>query len=128
VNLLDHFRRFGWPRRALFALGLLFVLAIVVRVVLDPIAAHSTRKALNESEAMSGDFQSVHVTVHLWPTVLGVVRNALVEGISAGFAQRRPPAASNKETVLTQTTHNLQKDEGPPKAQPPKTAPRSGRK
>jgi hypothetical protein len=24
--------------------------------------------------------------VHLWPTVLGVVRNALVEGISAGFA------------------------------------------
>jgi hypothetical protein len=117
VNGLDHLRRPGWPRRALFALGLLLALAIVVRVVLDPIAAHSTPKALNESVAMSGDFQSVHV-----------VRNALVEGISAGFAQLPPPAASDKESVLTQTTHSLQKDEGPPKAQPPQTASRSGKK
>jgi|GEM_PF-3200769 hypothetical protein len=39
-----------------------------------------------------------------------------------------PPAASEKEGVLTQTKHALQKDKGPPKAQPPKTEPESGEK
>jgi type II secretory pathway component PulM len=43
VSVLDHLRRPGWSRRALFALGLLLVLAIVVRVPLDPIAAHFTQ-------------------------------------------------------------------------------------
>ena len=53
MKLLDHFCRFGWPRRALFALGLLLVLAVVVRVLLDPIAAHFTRRGLSKSVAMS---------------------------------------------------------------------------
>ena len=58
--------------------------------------------------------------IQIWPTILGVVRNAFVEGISAGFAHLPPPASPEKESVLTQATHALQKDKGPPKAQPPK--------
>ena len=65
--------------------------------------------------------------VQLWPTILGVVRNAFVEGISAGFAHLPPPASPEKESVLTQATA-LQKDKGPPKAQPPKIATGSDKK
>jgi hypothetical protein len=112
VSVLDHLRHPGWPRRALFGLGLLLALIVIIRLVLDPIAAHFTHKQLNASEAVSGDFESVHVTllppgyggdprvlgvipiqgrldqpdIQIWPTILGVVRNAFVEGISAGFA------------------------------------------
>lgn len=56
--------------------------------------------------------------VQLWPTVLGVVRNAFTEGISSGFAHLPPPTADKKEGVLTQIKHALSKDAGPPKAQP----------
>jgi hypothetical protein len=66
--------------------------------------------------------------VQLWPTVLGIVRNAFVEGISAGFAHLPPGVAPEKEGVLTQAKHALQKNQGPPKAQPPKTDPGSGKK
>ena len=75
--LLDHLRHPGWPRRALFVLGLLVLLAIVVRVVLDPIAARLTRKGLNASGAVSGDFQSVHVT--LFPPSYDVRRLKIIE-------------------------------------------------
>jgi hypothetical protein len=56
--------------------------------------------------------------IQLWPAILGVIRNAFVEGISAGFAHLPPPAAPEKEGVLKQTKNALQKDKGPPKAQP----------
>ncbi len=54
------------------------------------------------------------------PAILGVVRNAFVEGVSAGFAHLPPPAAPQSEGMLTQAKHSLEKDKGPPKAQPPK--------
>jgi hypothetical protein len=40
VSVLDHLRHPGCPRRALFGLGLLLALTVIIRVVLDPIAAH----------------------------------------------------------------------------------------
>jgi len=58
--------------------------------------------------------------IQLWPTILGVVRNAFVEGISGGFDYLPPPAAGKKEGVVTQAKHALTKDAGPPKAQPTK--------
>ena len=58
--------------------------------------------------------------IEIFPAILGVVRNAFVEGVSAGFAHLPPPAAPQKEGPLTQAKRSLQKDEGPPKAQPPK--------
>lgn len=56
--------------------------------------------------------------VQIWPTILGVIRNAFVEGISAGFAHLPPPAAAEKEGLIKQTKNALEKDKGPPKAQP----------
>lgn len=56
--------------------------------------------------------------VQIWPAILGVIRNAFVEGISAGFAHLPPPAAEEKQGVLKQTKDALDKDKGPPKAQP----------
>ncbi len=58
--------------------------------------------------------------VQIWPTILGVVRNAFVEGITGGFSYLPPPAAEKKEGALTQTKNALDKDAGPPKAQPVK--------
>jgi len=56
--------------------------------------------------------------VQLAPTVFGVIRNAFVEGLSAGFAHLPPQTAPEKESVLTQAKRALQKNKGAPKAQP----------
>lgn len=56
-------RRSAWPRRLLIAGAILVALVVVIRIVLDPIAAHFTHKALNEAEGIRGDFDSVHVSV-----------------------------------------------------------------
>jgi hypothetical protein len=56
--------------------------------------------------------------IQLWPTVLGVVRNAFVEGISSGFTHLPPATAEKPEGKVEQVKNALKKDEGPPKAQP----------
>ena len=56
--------------------------------------------------------------VQLWPAVLGVIRNAFIEGLSSGFANLPPETADKKESKVTQAKHALDKDQGPPKAQP----------
>jgi hypothetical protein len=54
----------------------------------------------------------------LVPTVLGVLRNAFVEGLAGGFADLPPETAPKKEGVIKQTVKALKKGEGPPEAQP----------
>ena len=61
--------------------------------------------------------------VQLWPSVLGVVRNAFVEGLSAGYMRLPPPMAEQKQGVITQAGQAVKKNEGPPKAQPTKQQP-----
>jgi len=56
--------------------------------------------------------------VQLWPTVLGVIRNAFVEGISSGFTHLPPPTAEKPQGKFEQVKKALKKDEGPPEAQP----------
>jgi len=57
------------PKRSRLSLVLLtvgaslVVIAIIIRLVLDPIAGHETRKALGQLEGLRGDFAHVHVTV-----------------------------------------------------------------
>jgi hypothetical protein len=58
--------------------------------------------------------------IQLWPAVFGVVRNAFVEGIASGFAHVPPEVAERKQGVVEQAKEALEKDEGPPKAQPTK--------
>jgi hypothetical protein len=56
-------RRSSWRRWLLISLIGLVVFVVVIRLLLDPVAAHYTRKALHEAEGIDGDFESVHVTV-----------------------------------------------------------------
>src|SRR5688572_21453847 len=51
------------PRRLIVTLGVLLALLVVVRLVLDPIAAHYTRKALSSGEGFRGAFSDVHVSI-----------------------------------------------------------------
>jgi hypothetical protein len=57
--------------------------------------------------------------VQLWPAVLGVVRNAFVEGLASGFAHLPPEQAAQSQSLLAQAKRALDKNAGPPKAQPP---------
>jgi Domain of Unknown Function (DUF748) len=59
--------------------------------------------------------------IQLWPAVLGVMRNAFVQGLTSGFVNLPPPTADQKEGALAQAKNALKKDQGPPKAQPPKS-------
>lgn len=54
----------------------------------------------------------------LWPTVLGVVRNAFVQGVGAGFRGVPPPTAPKKENALEQAGKALNPKAGPVEAQP----------
>lgn len=58
--------------------------------------------------------------VQVWPAVLGVVRNAFVEGLVSGFSNVPPDTAEEKESVWRQAKDALKKDSGPPQAQPTK--------
>lgn len=59
--------------------------------------------------------------VQLWPAIFGVMRNAFVEGLTSGFAHLPPPKAEEKQSVLEQAKEALDKEKGPPKAQPAKS-------
>lgn len=52
-----------WLRRLVIAVLVVAALLVLIRIVLDPIAAHFTHKALNEAQGIRGDFESVHVSV-----------------------------------------------------------------
>jgi uncharacterized protein DUF748 len=56
--------------------------------------------------------------IEIWPTVLGVVRNAFVQGVSSGFTHLPPPTTDEKQGPVKQAVNALKKDKGPPKAQP----------
>jgi hypothetical protein len=56
--------------------------------------------------------------IQLWPTVMGVVRNAFVEGVSSSFENVPPAKAVKKEGVLGEARYAVEKSAGPPKAQP----------
>jgi hypothetical protein len=58
----------------------------------------------------------------LFPTVMGIIRNAFVEGVTSGFTRLPPAEAPKKEGVTSQIKHAIQKKAGPPKAQPEETS------
>jgi len=75
-----------WPRRVLIGLAILLAIIVVVRIVLDPIAAHYTRKALSAAEGMESRFDGVHVTV--FPPGYEIRQLAVVE--TPGGTWKRP--------------------------------------
>jgi hypothetical protein len=56
----------------------------------------------------------------LLPTVLGVIRNAFVVGLSEGFTNLPPKVAEKKENPIKQAWDALTDDNKPPEAQPEK--------
>lgn len=56
----------------------------------------------------------------LWPTVIGVFRNAFVLGMTEGYNQLPPPKAKEKEGLIEQAVEGLSKGNVGPKAQPEK--------
>jgi hypothetical protein len=56
--------------------------AVLIRLIVDPIATHYTREGLKEAEGMSADFQRVHVT--LLPPGYEIRRFKLREGTGGG--------------------------------------------
>ena len=75
-------RRHKWLRRIVIALAVLAGLAALIRLLVDPIATHYTRKGLSEAEGISTDFQRVHVT--LLPPGYEIRRFKLREGTGGG--------------------------------------------
>lgn len=56
--------------------------------------------------------------LQLWPTILGVVRNAFVEGVASGFARLPPPTAPEEPGVIDRLKAALSDDADPPRAEP----------
>lgn len=74
----DSPRRHHWWRRGLVIAAAVIVLLVVVgRLILDPIAAHFTRKALAGMPDYKGDFQYVHVA--LLPPGVDITRIKMIE-------------------------------------------------
>lgn len=60
--------------------------------------------------------------IQLWPTILGVVRNAFVAGVTESFEKLPPPKAKDPESGIKQAVDALSTQEAAPKAQPGKEA------
>ena len=66
-----------WLRRLVIASAIVVGVVVAIRLVLDPVATHFTRKALNDADGIRGDFHSVHVTVI--PPGYEIIRLKIVE-------------------------------------------------
>lgn len=96
-------KRAVWPRRLLIAVIVLLCLVVLIRLVLDPIATHFTRKALNEAEGIEGRFDGVHVTV--FPPGYEIRDLALIE--SPGGDWKRPLVRAERIGVALQSKRLL---------------------
>jgi len=75
------------------------------------------RHAVATTIPIKGRIEDPHA--QLWPTVLGVVRNAFVEGLASGISNLPPDTAEKKEGPIQQAKEAIIGSE-PPKAQPEK--------
>jgi hypothetical protein len=56
--------------------------------------------------------------VQVWPAVVGVLRNAFVDGVSESFARLPPPEDSKDKSGIQQLVEGLDRGKAAPKAQP----------
>ena len=89
---------------------------LAVRIFSDRVPG---RNAVATIIPIHGDLRRPQL--ELWPTVLAVIRNAFVEGLSTSLTNTPPPEAAHKESIFTQARRALSRKKGPPvKAQPEK--------
>ena len=77
------------------------------------------RNAVATIIPIHGDMK--HPDFQLVPTIMAVLRNAFVEGLSASLTNTPPPVANEKQGIIRQAVHALShKENQPVKAQPVK--------
>jgi hypothetical protein len=74
------------------------------------------RKAVATTIPIKGNVDAPQVQAV--PTILGIVRNAFVAGVSGSMQNLPPPTAKKKQGTLEQARRALSSDRGPPRAQP----------
>jgi hypothetical protein len=74
------------------------------------------RRAIATTIPIKGKLTSPDL--QLWPTVLGVIRNAFVRGVTSGFENLPPETAPRPEGPVEQAIKAVKTGSGPPKAQP----------
>jgi uncharacterized protein YhdP len=70
-------RLLRWLRRLYVTLAIVAAVLVLIRLLIDPVATHFTRKALDDADAIRGDFLRVHVTV--FPPGYEIRRIKLIE-------------------------------------------------
>lgn len=85
-------------RVSLIVLAVLIALAVLVRLLLDPIATWQTRKALANLEGYAGAFERVHVT--LLPPGFTITKLKLIEDETDDAQKRSARAAAAKYPLL----------------------------
>ena len=86
ASMKSHGRFPRWLRRLLIASAIVVAIVVIIRLVLDPIATHFTRKALRDAEGIRGDFHSVHVTVFPPGYRSGASRSSSIPGMTEASA------------------------------------------
>jgi hypothetical protein len=89
----------------LIVLAVLIGLAVVIRLLLDPIASYQTRKALGNLQGMTGDFSKVHVTV--LPPGYSITHLKLTQGRSEVVASTRQPLLYVERALAGLSLHEL---------------------
>jgi len=74
------------------------------------------REAVATTLPIRGSIEQVEAQV--WPAILGVIRNAFIEGLDWGFSDLPKPTARTPQGVIPQAVDALDKDKSGPKAQP----------
>jgi len=82
--------------------AVIVAIAIIVRLILDPIASHETRKALGNLPGIGGDFERVHVTI--FPPSYQITNLKLVEAVGKPGGQ---PLVFVKDARVAVSWHDL---------------------
>lgn len=86
---------------------------MVLKVLSDRVGG---REAVGTTLPIKGNLTAPDAQV--WPTILGVIRNAFVQAIDWGFGDLPLETAGKKENPIEQAAKGLDKKEDGPKAQP----------
>jgi hypothetical protein len=91
---------------------------LAIKVLSDRVEG---REAIGTTMPIRGTLKEVDAQV--WPTILGVIRNAFVQGLDWGFSDLPRPTAPDEQGVLPQAVRGLDKQGPGPLAQPATGAP-----
>lgn len=98
-------RRHRFLRTLLIVLAVLIGLAVLIRLVLDPIATRQTRKALDGLKGYAASFERVHVT--LLPPGYTITQVKLIEDRTSDGGDDSPKARRQRAERAAESKHPL---------------------